>query len=196
MNAPDTHGLQQRIGEFADAHRHVDALFDNTDHGVQKQALRVNLGILLQVAHQDGRDAGLAEQHRRRQREGAAWGGMRAGRDRLGLFDVGQDAAAVLSEPGAGVSDPHHARGAGEQAQTQAFFQFSHRPRTTGGDRLFLRAALAMPPLSTTATNVVMACRRPMLFRIQKGCLGWHRNSPRSRHHAKSVCQPDLSPEP
>jgi hypothetical protein len=95
----------------------------------------------------------------------AAWGGMRARRDRLGLVDVGQDAAAVIGEPG-------------------------------GGDRLSLRAALAQPTLSTTATKALMACRRSMLFPIQKCCLGRQAVSLRGRHRATFVCLLDQSGEP
>jgi len=91
---------------------------------------------------------------------------------RLRLVDVGQDTAAVFRKTRACVGDPHDAGGAGEQAQAQPFFQFRDRPRHHRRRQVELRAALAKPPLSTTATKVVMACRRSILFPIQKVCLG------------------------
>ena len=128
------HGMRHhcRIGQARDAHRHVDAFFNQIDDAVEQQELDIDFRVLGHERRSRGCHEHSAKGHRRRDTQAPAWGGAARAQALLRFFDRGDNLPAAFVVVAAFVGQRHAAGGAIQEAHAKIALQRRQRAHHRG----------------------------------------------------------------
>ena len=159
---------QRGIGEVADPHREIDAVFHQIDHLIRQPQFAGDFGIAFQIGRHHRADMEAAEADRRGDHQPSARQRALALGGAFGFLDIAENAPHPLQIARADIGQRHLPGGPLQQPRAEALLQRRDQPRHRRmATDASLRAAGANPLRSATATKACMASRRSMgLFHI------------------------------